>query len=540
MYMCHIRGQKYKINCLYCNTELIITRKELTRGKKYCNKECYYKHTEENPYSVFGSRVKEDLREEKICKVCGKDFICKKKTKKEMCSNECRVIWGKRDDVKKQRLDSMNKTNIQKYGVQYPQKLEVIKEKTKVNNIKKYGVDNPSKLEHIKDKIKNTNILKYGTDSILKVKEIRDRISSTQKNNKKTLYDEQLKKDDLIIIEYNGSLVEGTFKCNKCDNIFKSTQISNNLSPVCRVCHPTFKDNRLSTTIKTLLEENGVVNIICNDRVILDGKEIDIYLPDYKIGIELNGNYFHSELSGKDKKYHIEKTKLANKKGIKLIHILESELLSNTEIIKSRILNLLHKTPNKIFARKCIIQELSNKECKEFLTNNHLQGYTPATHNIGLFYNNELVSLMTFGKRKITGKNTLELIRFCNKINTNVIGSASKLFKYFISKYKPEELISYADIRWSGLNPEDTLYNKLGFKLSHISQPNYWYVNKKSYLKLLHRYNFRKGNLIKKIDIFDPLKTEWDNMVINGYDRIWDCGNMVFVITPQGASFENV
>jgi hypothetical protein len=107
MYMCHIRGQKYKINCLYCNTELSISKKELSRGKKYCNKGCYYNHTNENPESIFGDRVKNDLREVRICKVCGKDFICKKKTKKEMCSNECRVIWGKRDDVKKQRLESM-------------------------------------------------------------------------------------------------------------------------------------------------------------------------------------------------------------------------------------------------------------------------------------------------------------------------------------------------------------------------------------------------------------------------------------------------
>jgi len=540
MYMCHIRGQKYKINCLYCNTELLISKKELGRGKKYCNKECYYNHTNENPEIVFGNRIKTDLRENRICKVCGKDFICKKKNIKEMCSNECRVIWGKRDDVKKQRLESMCNTNIERYGVQYPQKLDIIKEKTKINNIKKYGVDNPSKLESIKDKVKNTSILKYGSDSILKVKSFRDKISETQKNNKKTLYDEQLKKDDLIIIEYNGSLVEGTFKCNKCDSIFKSTQIGNNLSPICRVCHPTFKDNKLSNFIKVLLSDNEVSNVIFNDRGILDGKEIDIYLPDYNIGIELNGNYFHSELNGKHKNYHIEKTKLANEKGVKLIHIFESELISNPNIVKSRLLNLLNKTPNKLYTRKCVIKELTNNECKEFLNNNHLQGYTPATNNIGLFHNNELVSLMTFGKRKITGKNSLELIRFCNKINTNVVGSASKLFKYFMDKYKPEELISYADIRWSGLEPENTLYNKLGFKLKHISKPNYWYMDKKLYLKLLHRYGFRKSNLNKKIDNFDESKTEWDNMIINGYDRIWDCGNMVFVITPQGASFENV
>jgi hypothetical protein len=265
------------------------------------------------------------------------------------------------------------------------------------------------------------------------------------------------------------------------------------------------------------------ISFVENDRKILGGKEIDIFLPDYNIGIEINGLYWHSEECGKDRQYHISKTKLANENGVKLIHIFEDEWLNNPEIVKSRLLNLINKTPNKIFARKCMIKELSNNECKEFLEQNHLQGYTPATYNIGLFHNNELVSLMTFGKRKITGKNSLELIRFCNKINTNVIGSASKLFKYFINKYKPEELISYADVRWSGLNPEDTLYYKLGFKLSHISKPNYWY----NYANIrYHRYNFRKDKLIK--DGFDPNKTESEIMVERGFNKIWDCGNLVF------------
>jgi very-short-patch-repair endonuclease len=534
--MYHSRGQKYRINCLYCNTELIITKKELTRGKKYCNKDCYYKHSNESPVIVFGDRIKNDLRETRNCKVCGNEFICKKKAKKEMCSNECRVIWGNKVDIQNQRIVNMKKTNLDKYGTEYPQKLDMIKEKTKSNNIKKYGVDNPSKLDDVKDKVKNTSLLKYGENSVLKVKGFRDKISLTQKNNKKTFYDDQLKNQELVIINYNGPQLENTFKCNKCNSIFNSTQLGVNLSPICRTCNPTFKDNKLSNTIRNLLDSHNITNVLYNDRTILNGKEIDIYLPDYNIGIEINGNYYHSELNGKDKNYHISKTKLANEKGVKLIHIFENEIIFKTSIVKSRILNLLNKTPNKIYGRKCIIKELTNNECKEFLNENHLQGYTPASTNIGLFYNNELVSLMTFGKRKITGKNSLELIRFCNKINTNVIGSASKLFKYFIEKYKPEELISYADIRWSGINPDVTLYNKLGFKLKHMSSPNYWYMDKKSYLKLLHRYNFRKGNLRKKIINFDQSKTEWVNMTLNGYDRIWDCGNIVFIFNNQMVS----
>jgi hypothetical protein len=97
-----------------------------------------------------------------------------------------------------------------------------------------------------------------------------------------------------------------------------------------------------------------------------------------------------------------------------------------------------------------------------------------------------------------------------------------------MDKYKPEELISYADVRWSGLNENSTIYNKLGFKLKNISKPNYWYVKG---VNKYHRYNFRKDKLIK--DGFDPNKTEREIMIERGYNKIWDCGNLVFTFNQS-------
>lgn len=71
------------------------------------------------------------------------------------------------------------------------------------------------------------------------------------------------------------------------------------------------------------------------------------------------------------------------------------------------------------------------------------------------------------------------------------------------------------------------LYKKLGFKHTHNSSPNYFYFNK-NYLVRLNRMKFQKYKLKYNISKFDKNLTEWENMKNNGYDRIWDCGNMVF------------
>lgn len=131
---------------------------------------------------------------------------------------------------------------------------------------------------------------------------------------------------------------------------------------------------------------------------------------------------------------------------------------------------------------------------------------------------------MTFGSlRKNLGnksnENINELFRFCNLSNYIIIGGADKLLKYFIKHYKPKEIISYADRRWS----QGDLYNKLNFIFSHNTKPNYFYlVNDKRE----NRFNYRKDILIK--EGFDKNKTEHDIMLERKLYRIYDCGSMCF------------
>lgn len=280
--------------------------------------------------------------------------------------------------------------------------------------------------------------------------------------------------------------------------------------------------------VQNFMSSLGVKTIKNSRPLKRDGKrgnlEIDILAPSHNFGIEFNGIYWHSELQGKCKKYHLWKTDQAKQQlGMNLIHIWDSEWHQKKDIVKSILSNKLGKIENRIYARKCKIKEVSITEKNQFLDNNHLQGKDKSSIKLGLYYENNLVSIMTFGTRRITGKTSFEMIRFCNLINTTVIGAASKLFKYFLNNYwSGQEITTYADKRYS--NGE--LYNILGFQHSHDSPPNYWYT--KDHLALEHRSNFMKHKLAHKLETFDPSLTEWGNMQKNNYDRIWDCGNMVF------------
>ncbi len=260
--------------------------------------------------------------------------------------------------------------------------------------------------------------------------------------------------------------------------------------------------------------------IIENSKKIINPLELDIFIPDRDLAIEFNGNYWHSEAGGKNKNYHIDKTNLCREKGIQLIHIFEHQWDDKSEIFKSVISNKLGLS-TKIYARKCKVVELDN--CSEFLNTNHLQGNCGSSVKLGLTYNGELVSVMTFGKPRFNKSYEFELLRFCNKLNTSVVGGASKLLNYFEKKYSPKSIISYANLQWSDGN----VYKNLGFTELSISEPNYWWTKSES---VLTRYQCQKHKLKDLLkDKFNPELSEKENMEKAGYSRLFDCGNMVFV-----------
>ncbi len=270
------------------------------------------------------------------------------------------------------------------------------------------------------------------------------------------------------------------------------------------------------------------LDVYNRDRKLISPKELDIVIPSKKVAIEYCGLYWHSEQMGKERYYHFNKWKQCKDRGYQLITIFEDEWLNHKDIVLSRLSNIL-KIPNQetIFARKCKIKEIDSKTKNKFLDANHIQGKDRSRIKLGAFFDDRLISVMTFSvpsiaKGKKFKEDVFELNRFCSEQGIICTGIASRLFKYFIKKYKPKEVYSYADIRWS----TGKLYSNLGFYFDGYSAPNYWYIYK---YKRIHRFNFRKNVLDRKLIEFNPDLTETQNMNNNGFTRVWDCGNLKFI-----------
>lgn len=334
------------------------------------------------------------------------------------------------------------------------------------------------------------------------------------------------------ILEYPHRLSDGMkIRCKKCgeETVVRMTcgklNRLNHNSLLCKNCENL---NGTSKAEKDIVEFIRTIapdeNIVENDRIVLNPKELDIYIPERKLAFEYDGLHWHCDKDG-DVKKHLRKTLDCEAKGIHLVHLFENEWLDKQDIVKSRIQNLMGSYDKTIYARACSVKEVPNKESFAFQCQNHIQGGVNSKVNIGLYYGDELVSLMTFSKPRFSKKYEWELVRFCNKCGYHIPGGASKLLKHFERTYHPKSIVSYADRRWS-MKSESTLYNRLGFSLVSESSPNYWYVKDG---ELFNRIQFQKHKLKGLLDKFDESKSEWQNMQDNGYDRIFDCGNLVFV-----------
>jgi very-short-patch-repair endonuclease len=412
----------------------------------------------------------------------------------------------------------------------------------------RYGVDNPFQAKEVKETIENTMVSRYGESNPMKVREIKDRMirNNIRKNGIKwslskggSAYNTKIEKNrsrfesklkGIRLIEYS-NLKNGVckFECDKCSSVFEASkylihQRSNQDIDQCIRCNPlnSFNSSSYQNTISNFLDDLGI-SYESNNRKILNGLELDFYLPDYSIAIEINGLYWHSELF-KDKNYHLNKTMKCNELGIRLIHIFEDELLNSIDIVKSRIKSLLGKSDMTIYARKCEIKEITSSQLEDFLRDNHTQGNVNSSIRLGLFHDDQLISVMSLGKlRKSLGYSSkssqYELYRFCSILNTNVVGAAGKLLKHFINSNHPKLIVSYADMRWSN----GGLYEKLGFSKMGNTQPNYWYINQTN---RMHRFNFRKNILVS--EGWDRNQTEHEIMLDRGIYRIYDCGSIKY------------
>lgn len=218
-------------------------------------------------------------------------------------------------------------------------------------------------------------------------------------------------------------------------------------------------------------------------RKILDGKEIDVFVPSVNVGIEYNGSKSHASLNcaftDKDKYYHQDKFLCAKEKGIHLISIFDVDWTNNEERIKMYLRSLF--LPQKEYmARKLEVHKVDNDVACDFVDKYHLQGSNKAMMkiNYGLYDNGELLAVMSFGKLRLskTEDGQYELHRYCVKDGYKIVGGANKLLKHFERDYSPKYLLSYSDNDYF----TGDIYSLLGFENKGQCIPRYyWYINGK-------------------------------------------------------------
>jgi len=497
---------------------------------KYYKKED--KYDTKKDFSIRLKMIKENWTKEDItCKKEGcsniTSFFNKDNNFRKYCSSKCSNSADEKKRVTEQ-------SNLKKYGVKHTFQTKELQDKSKLTMLQKYGVDNSMKLEFVKEKAKKTCLLNYGVDNIFKVekiKEIRFKSRTEHLNNNEYWNNKEFIEKSFITKEQflDASKFQDFFGCgsslpySKCKKLGIDYKKMNGYS---------LKEKEVYDYIKSIYQKE----IIENDRNLIKN-ELDIVIPEFKFAIEFNGIFWHSLNAvtyDNFKKYnkknsHCEKTEECFKKGYKLFHIFENEWDTKKDIWKSKIALELGIIEKRIFARKCEIKEVDNEEKNKFLEENHLQGTCSSSVNIGLYYQNELVSIMTFGKTRFSKKYQYELIRFCSLKNHKIIGGASRLLKYFERNYNPKSIISYANRRWS--NGE--LYNALNFEYLHKASPNHYYIDK-NYNTLYHRVKYQKHKVQKimnKLEIqYNPNISAMDNCIFNlNLGVIWDSGNLVFL-----------
>jgi hypothetical protein len=284
---------------------------------------------------------------------------------------------------------------------------------------------------------------------------------------------------------------------------------NSNNCPSC-ACGNSKQEKEVLDHIK--LHYNGI--ILENDRTLIAPKELDIVLPELKIAIEYCGLYWHSNVY-KDKNYHLNKLEKCNVIGYRLITIFEDEWVYKQDIVKNKLSNIIGiDKSDKIFARKTKVSHVDKPTRNNFLNKHHIQGEAAGSINIGLEYDDKLVSVMSFKKRS---EGVYELIRFAS--SCNVIGGFSKLLSHFKRNHEWNEIISFADLRWS--SSESNVYLTNGFELDSVLKPEYRYIVNG---ERKHKFGFRHKNLKNMLDNYDPILSEFENTDNHGINRIYDCG----------------
>lgn len=331
-----------------------------------------------------------------------------------------------------------------------------------------------------------------------------------------------------VILSYGYEYLEGfkgkskpfKIRCLRCKTIRETSKINTVLKDTCAKCSGVFKTSAAEIEIAEWLQSMNMIVEKYKFAERAGGIEIDVYMPEIKVGIEYCGLYWHNEESPTPRttNYHANKAAKANRDGIRLITIFQDEWRDRKEQIKGFLKSVIGKNENKLFARKTHIKSILKEEVKIFMNANHIQGFARAEAAFGLFFEGELVAAITGNIHHRAGQDGVYVLnRLVFKNNHSVAGGASKLTKTLLAHAKSlgfKKMVSWSDNRWS----EGRVYQEIGFGLEQVLKPDYSYVSGQNRLS--------KQSCQKKFLSSKGAEGNTESKMASslGYKKIWDCG----------------
>lgn len=454
------------------------------------------------------------------CKICGDQYVIKYADlpyPRNVCYNvTCAVAWRK-------------KRNLEIYGTEDSGNLPENIEKRRQTNLQKYGVDNPFKSEEVKQKIVETNLERYGVDrptkcDVIKAKQAKtfnerwgDRLNELNSKRAQTCLKKYGVSNPRLIpdVEYR---IQQT-NLERYGSKFPQTELLKSITNHRKI--RLSQVSNLNRSYKKLLDDVGWDTQF---EFNIENKWFDLWCPDHSVLVEIDptfthytdGKQIHPSIRPIDKRSQLDKTELANKYGYHCVHVFDWD-------DKYKIVQLLKRNREKIYARKCSICEVDVNTAREFEQLYHLQGPVRGQLvNIGLYIGDLLIEIMSFGAPRYNENYQWELLRLCSHSDYQVVGGASRLFHHFIQMYSPKSIISYCDrSKFSG-----SVYEYMGMTLHHVTPPaRIWSKGKQKWTdNLLRQQGFDRlsgtshGKGTSNIEL----------AIQNGWQSVYDCGQLVY------------
>ncbi len=476
---------------------------ELQEKKKQTNLK---KHGVEH---AIGAKEVRDKAEETLMKKYGvKNAFQAEEIKKKIEEVHLKKRQVKHPMQSKESQENMKKTNLEKYGVEYPMQSKEIQENIKKKNLKEYGVEWKIQTFEVQKKKRDTMLQRYGVEYALQIPEVQENIK--KKSLKKYNTEYFLQASEVREKGYKTNLEKYGVKyfCQH-EDCYKNNY--NRISKINKKFQELLNKNNIESELEFIIENSGYDLKVKNTLV-----EINPWFTHNSTVGTVFGN--KRMMKPKESTYHMDKTNFAKEHGFNCIHVFDWDDWN-------KVIYLL-QSKKKLQARKCEVREIKSKVAKEFLESYHLQGSTrQVKHAFGLYYENKLVEVMTFGKPRYNKNYEWELLRLCTLPEIIVIGGAGKVLKHFEKVVSPKSLISYCD--FSKFNGE--VYEKLGFKITDQSLPAIHWYNPKTKKHITDNLLRQRGFDQLHNTTFGKGTSNEELMREYGYVEIFDCGQLVFV-----------